>query len=171
MTIPMSFTKPKKPSGALSLKNAPSMHNTGRPVLVGTTSIEKSEVLSRLLHQLEIPHQLLNAKPENVERESEIVAQAGRKGAVTIATNMAGRGTDIILGGNSDYMARLKIREYLMPRIVAPEDDGNFSPATVAAAQQSKASGTRFWHLAKKPKPGKPRPIFSLPKSPKKPKP
>jgi preprotein translocase subunit SecA len=120
------------------------MHSTGRPVLVGTTSIEKSEVLSRLLHELEIPHQLLNAKPENVERESEIVAQAGRKGAVTIATNMAGRGTDIILGGNSDYMARLKLREYLMPRIVAPEDDGNFSPATVAAAQQSKASGQGF---------------------------
>ena len=120
------------------------MHNTGRPVLVGTTSIDKSEILSRLLHQLEIPHQLLNAKPENVERESEIIAQAGRKGAVTIATNMAGRGTDIILGGNSDYMARLKIREYLMPRIVAPEDDGDFSPATVAAAQQSKASGKGF---------------------------
>ncbi len=120
------------------------MHGTGRPVLVGTTSIEKSEVLSRLLHELEIPHQLLNAKPENVERESEIVAQAGRKGAVTIATNMAGRGTDIILGGNSDYMARLKLREYLMPRVVAPEDDGNFSPATVAAAQQSKASGQGF---------------------------
>jgi preprotein translocase subunit SecA len=120
------------------------MHSTGRPVLVGTTSIEKSEVLSRLLNQLEIPHQLLNAKPENVERESEIVAQAGRKGAVTIATNMAGRGTDIILGGNSDYMARLKLREYLMPRVVAPEDDRNMNPATVAAAQQSKASGQGF---------------------------
>jgi preprotein translocase subunit SecA len=120
------------------------MHNTGRPVLVGTTSIEKSEILSRLLNQLEIPHQLLNAKPENVERESEIVAQAGRKGAVTIATNMAGRGTDIILGGNSDYMARLKLREFFMPRIVAPEDDGDFSPATVAAAQTSKASGQGF---------------------------
>ncbi|MFM2303947.1 MAG: hypothetical protein RLZZ135_1357, partial [Cyanobacteriota bacterium] len=120
------------------------MHNTGRPVLVGTTSIEKSEIISGLLNQLEIPHQLLNAKPENVERESEIVAQAGRKGAVTIATNMAGRGTDIILGGNSDYMARLKLREFFMPRIVAPEDDGDFSPNTVAAAQQGKASGQGF---------------------------
>jgi preprotein translocase subunit SecA len=120
------------------------MHQTNRPVLVGTTSIEKSEILSQLLHQLEIPHQLLNAKPENVERESEIVAQAGRKGAVTIATNMAGRGTDIILGGNSDYMARLKIREYLMPKIVAPEDDGDFNPATVAAARTQKASGQGF---------------------------
>ena len=99
------------------------MHEQGRPVLVGTTSVEKSELLSQLLHQRGIPYNLLNARPENVERESEIVAQAGRKGAVTIATNMAGRGTDIILGGNSDYMARLKIREYLMPKIVMPEDD------------------------------------------------
>ena len=102
------------------------MHEMGRPVLVGTTSVEKSEVLSRLLAQEKVPHNLLNAKPENVERESEIVAQAGRKGRVTIATNMAGRGTDIILGGNSDYMARLKVREYFMPRIVQPENDDNF---------------------------------------------
>ncbi|XQQ05179.1 MAG: preprotein translocase subunit SecA [Leptolyngbya sp. IPPAS B-1204] len=99
------------------------MHGSGRPVLVGTTSVEKSELLSRLLAERKIPHNLLNAKPENVERESEIIAQAGRKGAVTIATNMAGRGTDIILGGNADYMARLKLREYFMPRIVQPEDD------------------------------------------------
>ena len=75
-----------------------------------------------LLAEQEIPHNLLNAKPENVERESEIVAQAGRAGAVTIATNMAGRGTDIILGGNSDYMARLSLREVLLPRLVKPEE-------------------------------------------------
>ena len=99
------------------------MHERGRPVLVGTTSVEKSELISHLLREKGIEHNLLNAKPENVERESEIVAQAGRKTAVTIATNMAGRGTDIILGGNADYMARLKVREYLMPKIVAPEDD------------------------------------------------
>ncbi len=106
------------------------MHQTGRPVLVGTTSVEKSELLSSLLAQQNVPHNLLNAKPENVERESEIVAQAGRKGKVTIATNMAGRGTDIILGGNSDYMARLKIREYFMPRIVQPEDEDQFTPGS-----------------------------------------
>ena len=99
------------------------IHKQGRPVLVGTTSVEKSELLSSLLAEQEIPHNLLNAKPENVERESEIVAQAGRAGAVTIATNMAGRGTDIILGGNSDYMARLKLREVLLGRLVKPEDD------------------------------------------------
>ena len=74
-----------------------------------------------------VSHNLLNAKPENVERESEIVAQAGRSGAVTIATNMAGRGTDIILGGNSDYMARLKLRETLITRLVRPEETLAFS--------------------------------------------
>ena len=99
------------------------IHKNERPVLVGTTSVEKSELLSSLLAELDIPHNLLNAKPENVERESEIVAQAGRAGAVTIATNMAGRGTDIILGGNSDYMARLKLREVLLGRLVRPEED------------------------------------------------
>jgi preprotein translocase subunit SecA len=68
--------------------------------------------LGRLLYLF----QLLNAKPENAEREAEIVSQSGRIGAVTIATNMAGRGTDIILGGNPDFMAKLKLREILMPR-------------------------------------------------------
>ncbi|MEM6426908.1 MAG: preprotein translocase subunit SecA, partial [Cyanobacteria bacterium P01_D01_bin.128] len=118
------------------------MHETGRPVLVGTTSVEKSELLSGLLAEREVPHNLLNAKPENVERESEIVAQAGRGGAVTIATNMAGRGTDIILGGNADYMARLKVREYLMPRIVKPEDEDTFGVKSVAASKKrSQAQG------------------------------
>ena len=98
------------------------VHGQARPVLVGTTSVEKSELLSALLAEQQIPHNLLNAKPENVEREAEIIAQAGRAGAVTIATNMAGRGTDIILGGNSDYMARLKVRELLLPRLVRPEE-------------------------------------------------
>ncbi len=119
------------------------MHELGRPVLVGTTSVEKSEVLSRLLSEQQVPHNLLNAKPENVERESEIVAQAGRKGAVTIATNMAGRGTDIILGGNADYMARLKVREYFMPRIVQPEDEDTFGVGKVpgAGGGRGKAKG------------------------------
>jgi len=99
------------------------IHRDGRPVLVGTTSVEKSELLSSLLCEQQIPHNLLNAKPENVEREAEIIAQAGRAGAVTIATNMAGRGTDIILGGNSDYMARLKLKETLIPLLVKPDDE------------------------------------------------
>jgi preprotein translocase subunit SecA len=119
------------------------MHKQGRPVLVGTTSVEKSELLSKLLADRGIPHNLLNAKPENVERESEIVAQAGRSGAVTIATNMAGRGTDIILGGNADYMARLKLREYFMPQIVRVEDDG-FGVAQVAGISGPRPKGKGF---------------------------
>ena len=79
------------------------VHDTGRPILVGTTSIEKSEELSEYLSRFGIAHQVLNAKYH--EREAEIVAQAGRKAGVTIATNMAGRGTDIILGGNPEFMA------------------------------------------------------------------
>ncbi|KAM4074981.1 hypothetical protein ACJW30_10G135700 [Castanea mollissima] len=98
------------------------MHKTGRPVLVGTTSVEQSDSLSEQLQEAGIPHEVLNAKPENVEREAEIVAQSGRLGAVTIATNMAGRGTDIILGGNAEFMARLKLREMLMPRVVKPAE-------------------------------------------------
>lgn len=116
------------------------MNEMGRPVLVGTTSVEKSEVLSKLLLEQNIAHNLLNAKPENVERESEIVAQAGRKGAVTISTNMAGRGTDIILGGNADYMARLKVREYFMPRMVQPDSDDPMSMALQFTAPQAEGA-------------------------------
>lgn len=83
-------------------------NKNGQPVLVGTLTVEKSEELSRLLKQKKIPHNILNAK--NHAQEAMIIAQAGKKGAVTIATNMAGRGTDIILGGNPEYMAKEKMR-------------------------------------------------------------
>lgn len=89
------------------------IHSIGRPILIGTTSVEKSELLASLLEEYGIPHNLLNAKPENLKREAEIIAQAGRKGAVTIATNMAGRGTDILLGGNVNYMARSTLKLFL----------------------------------------------------------
>ncbi len=81
-------------------------HKRGQPVLVGTVAVEKTEEISRRLKKKKIPHEVLNAK--NHEREAYIVAQAGRKGAVTISTNMAGRGTDIILGGNAEYMAKIE---------------------------------------------------------------
>ena len=84
-------------------------YRIGRPVLVGTNSIEDSEYLSKLLKRRGIPHQVLNAKHH--EREAEIVAQAGRLGAVTIATNMAGRGTDILLGGNPEFLAKKELKE------------------------------------------------------------
>ena len=85
------------------------VHEKGQPVLVGTISIEKSEALSKLLKRSGIAHSVLNAKHH--EKEAEIVAQAGKFGAVTIATNMAGRGTDIVLGGNAEYMAKAKMRK------------------------------------------------------------
>ncbi|HJQ45966.1 MAG TPA: preprotein translocase subunit SecA [Amycolatopsis sp.] len=84
-------------------------HEKGQPVLVGTTSVEKSEYLSKLLVKRGVPHEVLNAKHH--EREASIVARAGRKGAVTVATNMAGRGTDIVLGGNPDIIADERLRE------------------------------------------------------------
>ncbi len=84
-------------------------HEKGQPVLVGTISIEKSELLSKMLKKARVPHNVLNAK--NHEREAEIIAQAGKLGAVTIATNMAGRGTDIMLGGNAEYSAKERMEK------------------------------------------------------------
>ena len=86
---------------------------TGQPILIGTTTIEKSEMLAELLNEYKLSYQLLNAKPENVRRESEIVAQAGKKGSITIATNMAGRGTDIVLGGNITFNVQKKLYDIL----------------------------------------------------------
>ncbi len=93
----------------------------GRPVLVGTTTIEKSELLSQLLERRGVKHEVLNAK--NHKREAEIVAQAGRRGAVTIATNMAGRGTDIVLGGNPETMAWAQLQEKYESRLDVPPDE------------------------------------------------
>ena len=89
------------------------MYQIGRPTLIGTTSIEKSELLANMLNSLQIPYNLLNAKPVNIAREAEIIAQAGKKYAITISTNMAGRGTDIILGGNPYLMAKITIINYI----------------------------------------------------------
>ena len=104
-------------------------HDRGQPVLVGTISIEKSEVVSELLKEAGVPHQVLNAKQH--ERESRIVAQAGRKGAVTVATNMAGRGTDILLGGNPEQMTR---DHFLKNKIAMPYAS---APAVIPADQPS----------------------------------
>ncbi|NPV29152.1 MAG: preprotein translocase subunit SecA [Firmicutes bacterium] len=111
-------------------------HRRGQPVLVGTISIEKSEMLSRLLKKRGIPHQVLNAKYH--EQEAKIVAQAGRLGMVTIATNMAGRGTDILLGGNPEYLAREELlRRGCPPEVVAEAAEyGTPSSPEVAAARE-----------------------------------
>ena len=112
------------------------LHESGQPVLVGTISIEKSEYLAALLKKAGIPHQVLNAKQH--EREAHIVAQAGRKGAVTVSTNMAGRGTDILLGGNPEAMARdyclknrIAIPYAAAPSVIGAEGEGNAAPNMV----------------------------------------
>ncbi len=91
------------------IKEIMTEHEAGRPVLVGTTSVEKSAAIARILSKKKIPHHVLNAKHH--ENEAYVVAQAGRKGAITVSTNMAGRGTDILLGGNPDMLARRELKE------------------------------------------------------------
>ena len=98
------------------------VHQNGQPVLVGTISIEKSELLSKMLKRRGIQHNVLNAKQH--DKEAEIIAQAGKFGAVTIATNMAGRGTDIILGGNAEYMAKSSMRKQGYPEELIEEATG-----------------------------------------------
>ena len=112
-------------------------HERGQPVLVGTISIEKSEAIADILKKAGVPHQVLNAKQH--ERESRIVAQAGRKGAVTVATNMAGRGTDILLGGNPESMTReyflknkLAMPYAAAPAVIAAENSNGDEPAAAA---------------------------------------
>ena len=97
-------------------------HENGQPILVGTISIEKSELLSKMLKRAGIPHNVLNAK--NHEREAEIIAQAGKFGSVTIATNMAGRGTDIILGGNAEFLATAEMKKLQYPEEIIAEAKG-----------------------------------------------
>ena len=100
------------------VKEIAARHENGQPVLVGTISVEVSELLGERLTKRGIPHTVLNAKPEHAAREAEIVAEAGQPGAVTIATNMAGRGVDIKLGGNAEHLARLELAK----RDIDPED-------------------------------------------------
>ena len=97
------------------------LYSTGRPVLVGTTTIQNSEVISQLLKTYSVPHELLNAKPENVKRESQIVAQAGCLNSITISTNMAGRGTDILLGGNPEFKA-LSSTRFILEKLIQKEE-------------------------------------------------
>jgi len=106
------------------LRDVKERHGAGQPVLCGTTSIEDASLISELLRNEGVPHRVLNANPKLARKESEIVSQAGRLGAVTIATNMAGRGTDILLGGNAALTARLRLRE-----AVAEAVDARLAPA------------------------------------------
>ncbi|GAB6936610.1 preprotein translocase subunit SecA [Isoptericola variabilis] len=113
-------------------------HAKGQPVLVGTTSVEKSELLSGLLKRAGVPHSVLNAKEH--EREASVVAQAGRKGAVTVATNMAGRGTDIMLGGNAEFLAVAEMTERGLDAAEDPEAYEAAWPDVLEKAKQAVAS-------------------------------
>jgi preprotein translocase subunit SecA len=113
-------------------------HEKGQPVLVGTISVEKSELLSGMLLRRGVPHEVLNAKYH--EKEAAIIAQAGRKGAVTVATNMAGRGTDIMLGGNPEFLAQLELSEQGLSPVETPEEYEAAWPAAVAKWKGSVAA-------------------------------
>ena len=112
-------------------------HGAGQPVLVGTTSVEKSEIVSKMLKRQGIPHEVLNAKYH--EREAAIIAQAGRKGGVTVATNMAGRGTDIMLGGNPEFIADLELHQRGLSPVETPEDFEAAWPEAVEKARRAVA--------------------------------
>jgi preprotein translocase subunit SecA len=113
----------------------------GRPILVGTTSVEKSEKLKRMLDRKGIKCELLNAKPEHAGREADIVAQAGRIGAVTIATNMAGRGTDIILGGNAETMAWARLKDKYATRLDVPDEEWRNTVAEIREKENMEEEG------------------------------
>src|SRR5579862_4119481 len=113
-------------------------HQAGQPVLVGTVSVEKSEILSKMLKRRGVPHEVLNAKYH--EREAMIVAAAGRKGAVTVATNMAGRGTDIMLGGNPEFIADQELHQRGLSPVETPEDYEAAWPEAVAKAKRDVAA-------------------------------
>src|SRR4029077_10204019 len=109
----------------------------GQPVLVGTISVEKSETLSKMLKRRGVPHEVLNAKHH--EREAAIIAQAGRLGGVTVATNTAGRGTDIMLGGNPEFLADLELHQRGLSPLETPED---YEAAWPEALEKAKRAGT-----------------------------
>ena len=119
------------------------IHTKGQPILIGTTTVEKSEMLAQLLSEYNLSYQILNAKPENVRRESEIVAQAGKKNSITIATNMAGRGTDIILGGNITFKIQKNLYDILtLAKNFKLSKQKNILESTVLT--QFKGSSIRF---------------------------
>src|SRR5947208_522724 len=119
------------------------VNKTGRPMLIGTTDVDKSEKLSAMLKRRGIKHELLNAKPEYAAREAEIVAQAGRIGGVTISTNMAGRGTDIILGGNPETMAWAFLKDKYPTRLDVPADEWKKTVQDIESGEKMKEEGRK----------------------------
>ena len=133
--------KGEKTTETIPRDKAKDVQRKGLPVLVGTVSIEKSERLANLLEKRGVPHQVLNAKQH--KREAEIIAQAGRMGAVTIATNMAGRGTDIILGGNPDTLAWAKLQDTYPTRLDVPKAEWDALVAEISTRESMKTEGDK----------------------------
>ncbi len=149
LNLPDLVYKTEKDKWDAVLADITEVHATGRPILIGTTDVAKSEKLSVLLRKKGVKHELLNAKPENVGREAEIVAQAGRLKAVTISTNMAGRGTDIILGGNPETLAWARLSKLNDPdgrplyptRLEVPNDIWRQTITGIEQAEKMKEEG------------------------------
>lgn len=131
-------------------KECKSISKTKQPILIGTTTVENSEMLADLLKEYQLSYRLLNAKPENVKRESEIVAQAGEIGSITIATNMAGRGTDIILGGNITFKVRKQLYKiivyYKSQKVLTTDID--FTSQKVLSVLKSLFTESKFLSLS-----------------------
>jgi preprotein translocase subunit SecA len=132
-------TEPEK-WGAV-IEEVVQVHESGRPILIGTTDVDKSIKLSNMLKRRGIKHELLNALPEHAAREAEIVAQAGRRNAVTIATNMAGRGTDIVLGGNPETMAWARLKDQYPTVLDVPEDIWKSTVSDIEKRETMKEQG------------------------------
>ncbi|QDT39488.1 preprotein translocase subunit SecA [Stratiformator vulcanicus] len=143
--MPDVIFRTEKEKWAAVAEDAIEEHKKGRPVLVGTTSIESSELVSRKLNKKGIKHNVLNAKQQ--EKEAELIAQAGRKAAVTIATNMAGRGTDIILGGNPEYLAWEELRQTYETRLDVSKQEWDDLTAQIAEREGMKKEGRQVADL------------------------
>ncbi|MEM1061831.1 MAG: preprotein translocase subunit SecA, partial [Planctomycetota bacterium] len=140
-----SIFRSEKEKWDVVAEDAVEIHKSGRPILIGTTSIEASELVSKKLVKRGVKHNVLNAKQQ--EREADIVAQAGRKNAVTIATNMAGRGTDIILGGNPEYLAWEELKQKYNSRLDVSKSEWDATTDAIAEREGMKAEGREVAEL------------------------
>ncbi len=140
---PDMIYRTEKEKWTASVDEVVEVQNEGRPILIGTTDVDKSIKLSEMLKRRGIKHELLNALPEHAARESEIVAQAGRIGAVTIATNMAGRGTDIILGGNPETMAWARLKDKYASLLDVPEAEWKALVSEIDQKEKMKEEGRK----------------------------
>src|SRR5438105_10523159 len=144
----VEFEPLNEPKRTMPMAEIDELDRKGRPMLIGTTDVDKSIKLSGMLKRRGIKHELLNALPEHAAREAEIVAQAGRIGAVTISTNMAGRGTDIILGGNPETLAWARLKDKYPTRLDVPEDEWKRTVEDIEAKEKMREEGRKVAEMA-----------------------